>query len=148
MYRISLMCFGLSISIACTACKAPTQKNTKNKDYRSIMKVIQAFHKGGDIQSVELVASALHPNCQHFFMKGKKVVTLPTKKFLALLGQKKILGISRKLTIHSISIWKTIASAKVSMTNPKKRNDNFLSLMKVNGSWKIMNNILKVKVTK
>ncbi len=111
---------------------------------RQITKTIQDFSKGADNREVARVASAFHGKSQQFFLSKGKVVGLSKKQYLKLLSSRKIGGVKRHLRIHRVKVIGEIASARATMENATYRFDNLLTLMKVSGKWKIVNNVLKM----
>jgi len=133
----------LLVAVCCVGFAGCASTNTSPQK-ASISKIIQDFSDGADKREVERVASAFYNKSNQFFMSKGNVVKLPMKQYLALLKNKKIGGVKRKLVIHSIDVTGEIASAKVTMHGAKYRFDNYITFMKVSGKWKIVNNVLKL----
>jgi len=114
----------------------------------AIRRVIQAYNKGGDTQNIKLAKRSLYPDSQHYYVDDRtgKLIVLSTRKYWQWLERKEIGGLARKLVIHTIDVMDNLALARVTMENQQKRGDNYLALMKINSQWKIMNNILEVKL--
>ena len=114
-----------------------------DNDKKAISTVIEHFIKGADDHNAELLTSALHPQDQQFFMQKGKLTTLTTEIYLKLIEAKKIGGTPRQFKIKDLDINNNIASAKVEIRSSKVLFQDYISLMKIDGKWQIMNIVLR-----
>lgn len=130
-YVLAILILFSSISI-----KADTDK-------AAISTVIEHFVKGADEHNTEFLASALHPQAQQFFIQKGELKTLTTDLYLKLIEAKKIGGKPRQLKIVDIDVSDYIATAKIEIRSGKVLFHDHVSLMKIDGHWKIMNIVLR-----
>ena len=114
-------------------------------DKSGVESAIKTFAEGADAQNSEQVLSVLHKDALQFFMGKEGLTKLTTDMYKGMLDSKKIGGKPRQMTIHSVDIEGNIATAKVTFDGGHATFDNFISLMNVDGGWKIMNIVLRYK---
>lgn len=114
-------------------------------DEEQVRKAVKQFSKSADAQDVAGIQSVLHPEAQQFFMGPEGMVRLETTTYVSMIEQKKIGGQPRQLSISHVDVDGDMASVKANMSNDAYQFDNFISLMKVDGSWQIVSIVLRMK---
>lgn len=117
-----------------------------NDDKAAISTVIEQFIKGADDHNTHLLTTALHPQAQQFFIQKGELKTLTTEIYLKLIEAKKIGGIPRQFEIKKLTLNGEIASAQIEIRSSKILFHDHISLMELNGQWKIMNIVLRYEV--
>lgn len=126
-----------------TACTAEAQQANKQ-----IEKVVKQFVKGGDQNDTEALGKVLHD--QHRItlkdLKSGAVKVVDRATYIKLVGNKTFGGDKRKIEIESIEVFDgEIATVKAKLVGSKATFYNFLSLVKVDGEWKIVQDLVFMK---
>ncbi len=112
----------------------------------AIRATITQFAQGADNQDVAALAESLHPEAQQFFLSPDGLVRLTVPAYLGMVEAKQIGGVPRDITIASIDVTAHIAQAKATFANDAMRLDNYVSLMQVDGEWKILSIVIKLEM--
>lgn len=110
---------------------------------KAIRMTIQQFKDSGDMQNVDHLLTAAHPEFAIFYMGQEGLVKMARADFKELLSAKKIGGSPRKLSIHSIKINESIASAEADFENASASFGHYFNLMKIDGKWQLMNAVVR-----
>ena len=94
-----------------------------------------------------LVAKALHPETRLFSVEDGKLEKTDLPEWLKNLEDRKSKGDVRSADkeIVTIDITDSAAIAKVVLTFPKYKFTDYLSLLQVDGNWRIMGKIYAVQ---
>ncbi|MFK7849255.1 MAG: nuclear transport factor 2 family protein [Rhodothermales bacterium] len=113
-------------------------------DEAEIRTTIKQFSTAADRQDAARIGEVLHAEAQQFYKGADGLVRLETKIYLNLIEQKKIGGEARELHIKNVDVNGDMASVNAVMSGKDYTFDNYISLMKVDGSWQIMSIILRM----
>ena len=90
----------------------------------------------------EYMKKAFHTEGQLIFIRDGKVTTRSFADYIAgFTGKPAADEASRKRTIESIDVAGTAATGKLVLDYPTMRIVDYMSLLKINGEWKIVNKI-------
>lgn len=117
------------------------QSKTEEK---AITSAVKAFAKAGDSQDVEALRSITHNSYRLVWNSGKDAPFVADKAaFLAQFEKKEWGGDQRKVTVHTIELFDGInAVAKVVSDGEKAQMRSLFSLVKVEGEWKIIGELV------
>jgi len=114
-------------------------------DEDAIRRVVGYYFEGGTAGDSSIVAKAFHKSAMMFFVRDTAFVQMPIfSDYLARVAAPRPAGAPRDQTkkeIVSIDIAGTAAVAKLRLTQPNAVLTDFMSLLKINGEWKIVNKI-------
>lgn len=119
-------------------------------DEDAIRRVVGYYFEGGTAGDSTVVAKAFHKSAMMFFVRDTAFVQMPIfSEYLARVAAPRPAGASRDQTkkeIVSVDIAGTAAVAKLRLTQPNAVLTDFMSLLKINGEWKIVNKIFDRQV--
>lgn len=111
---------------------------------KAVQTTVAQFANSAAKHDVARMAEVLHKDSRQYAWFKGKLMKLPKGAYLGLLQSKKIGGPGRTLRIHSVDVLGNLASVKVSLVGKKASLDYYMSLMKVEGRWQIMSNVMRV----
>ena len=123
-----------------------TTLTVSTTDEADIRRAVKQFTSAADVQDAAEMRNVLHTEAQQFFMGADGLVRLETAAYLGMIEQKKIGGQPRTLHIESVDVNGDLASVSASMSNESMHFDNYISLMKIEGEWKIMSIVLRMEM--
>ena len=123
-----------------------TTLTVSTTDEADIRRAVKQFASAADIQDAAKMRNVLHTEAQQFFMGADGLVRLETAAYLGMIEQKKIGGQPRTLHIETVDVNGDLASVSASMSNESMHFDNYISLMKIEGEWKIMSIVLRMEM--
>lgn len=106
------------------AVKQTIEKYAKSTDDKDGSGVESVFHKEAIIYSVNKF--------------NNKVSEMSLSEYVGEIKSGKFGGWERDLTIESVDVYGSTAVAKVMMKDAKLKQTEYLSLVKLNGGWKIV----------
>jgi len=111
---------------------------------KSIEATVKAFANAGDKQDVERLKSVTHDNYRLVWYGGKDAPFIADKTmFLGQFEKKEWGGDERDVKIESIQIFDEVnATAKVVSDGMKAQMRSFFTLIKVEGEWKIIGELV------
>jgi hypothetical protein len=118
-----------------------------NPDEEAIRKVVGYYFEGGTAGDSSIVAKAFHKSAMMFFVRDTAFMQMPIfPEYLARVAAPRPAGASAsrdqtRKEIVSIDIAGTAAVAKLKLTQPNAVLTDYMSLLKINGEWKIVNKI-------
>jgi hypothetical protein len=120
-------------------------------DEDAIRKVVGYYFEGGTAGDSTMVGKAFHKVAMMFFVRDTQFVQMPIfSEYLARVAAPRPAGAAPDQTrkeIISIDIAGSAAVAKLRLTTPTAVLTDFMSLLKINGEWKIVNKIFDRKMT-
>jgi hypothetical protein len=123
---------------------------TNPSDDESVKVVIEDYSKGIDNRNTEALEKVIYPGA-HFLNFNKvtnKITEISNDELIELIKKGKAGGWERELNISSVDINGNTAVAKVEMTDAKIKQAGFVTLVKENGSWKIMSGAYTLETLK
>ncbi len=108
-----------------------------------IKSVLRDYFQGYLTADSRLVAKAFHPDARLFCIEEGKLEKTELSEWLTNLNDRQIRGDVRSADIQVISVDQTdtAATAKVVLTFPKFRFTDYLSLLQIEGHWRIIGKI-------
>ena len=116
-----------------------------NPDEEAIRQVVGYYFEGGTAGDSSVVAKAFHKSAMMFYVRDTAFMQVPIfPEYLSRVAAPRPAGAPRDQTkkeIVSIDIAGTAAVAKLKLTQPNAVLTDYMSLLKINGEWKIVNKI-------
>ena len=112
----------------------------RSGDDESVKVAITDYSKSIDSRNTETLQKVIYPGA-HFLNFNKitnKITDMTNEELIDLIKKGKAGGWDRALNISSVDINENTAVAKVEMTDAKLKQSGFVTLVKDNGTWKIM----------
>jgi hypothetical protein len=126
-------------------------KNLINSgDDEAVKEVIENFSQGVDGRNVETLQEVVYPGA-HFLNFNKvtnKITEMTNEELIELVKKGRAGGWTRELSINSVDVNENTAIAKVEMKDAKLKQTGFITLVKENGSWKIMSGAYTLETLK
>ncbi len=110
----------------------------------AVKRTVEQFASSVASRDVVRMAAVLHKDSRQYAWFKGKLMKIPKGAYLGLLQAKKIGGPGRTLQIHSVDVLGNLASVKISLVGKKASLDYYMSLMKMEGKWQIMSNVMRV----
>jgi hypothetical protein len=142
--------FVLILCAVLVGCVASTSvRAAQDPDRKAVEQAVGYYFTGGDNQDVESMKKAFHMDAKMLFMRDGALVQVTMPEWFDRI-QKAAPGgpkaLSRKIV--SVDIAGDAASVKAESEFPTFRFVDYLSLLKVNGEWKIVGKIFYRDVKK
>ncbi len=122
-----------------------------NPDEEAIRKVVGYYFEGGTARDSAVVAKAFNKVAMMFFVRDTQFVRMPIfPDYLSRVAAPRAAGSTPDQTrkeIVSIDISGTAAVAKLRLTSANAVLTDYMSLLKINGQWQIVNKIFDRKAT-
>ncbi|MBI3556627.1 MAG: nuclear transport factor 2 family protein [Deltaproteobacteria bacterium] len=114
-----------------------------------IQSVIQAYFQGYLSADSEQIARAFHPQARLYATEDTKLEKTELAEWLDSLRQRRAKGDIRqgKLEIASMDVAGTAAAVKTILTFPTFEFTDYLSLLQIEGQWRIIGKIYAVRST-
>ena len=119
---------------------------TSASEEKQVTQCVEQFVIGADQQDQTAIASVLHDHFRVMLNPGNDEVQMISKdQYLSLIEEKKIGGTPRTLSIDQVDVFgaKT-AKVKAQLSSDKMTFYSYYSLMKVNGDWQIVQDLLHI----
>lgn len=120
-------------------------------DEDAIRRVVGYYFEGGTAGDSTTVGKAFHKVAMMFFVRDTQFVQMPIfSEYLARVAAPRPAGAGpdqTKKEILSIDITGSAAVAKLKLTTPNAILTDYMSLLKINGEWKIVNKIFDRRAT-
>ncbi|MGE5353447.1 MAG: nuclear transport factor 2 family protein [Bacteroidota bacterium] len=131
---VSVLCLSLTL-------KAATQGEDEVKQ------AVTSYEKAIDTKNVSNLQQLLASNATITTLNkiNNNFSQFAAADYISSVKAGKIGGWERNLTINSVDVNDNMAMAKVELTDARLKQVEFVTLMKVNGSWKIVNTALTVE---
>lgn len=114
-------------------------------DEDAIRRVVGYYFEGGTAGDSTVVGKAFHKVAMMFFVRDTQFVEMPIfSEYLARVAAPRPAGAGpdqTKKEIVSIDITGSAAVAKLKLTTPTAVLTDYMSLLRINGEWKIVNKI-------
>ena len=130
----------LSIAIVLSIFTATAGAQTSEKDAARVP--LENYIKGHATGDGEFMKKAFHTEGNLIFVRDGKYTTRSFADYIAgFTGKPAADEAGRKRTIESIDVAGNAGSAKIILDYPTTRFVDYMSLLKINGEWKIVNKI-------
>ena len=136
MKKIALLLAAVLIAVA--AMWWPTR--AQDKDEAGVRQAIDYYFQGHATGNGEHFKKVFHPEAKLFWIRDGQFTQRTSAEFAAgASGKPAADEDKRKRSIESIDITGNAAVAKVVLDYPQVRFTDYMSLLKINGEWKIVN---------
>lgn len=114
--------------------------SAQNQDETGVRQAIEYYFQGHATGNGEHFKKAFHPDAKLFWMRDGQFAQRTSAEYIAgASGKPAPDEAQRKRTIASIDITGNAAVAKVVLDYPQSRFTDYMSLLKIDGEWKIVN---------
>jgi hypothetical protein len=128
----------LALSIACVAVLYPAW--AQNKEEAGVRAALESYFQGHATGNGEHFKKAFHTDAKLFWIRDGQLAQRTSAEFAAgASGKPAADEDKRKRSIESIDITGNAAIAKVILDYPNARFTDYMSLLKIDGEWKIIN---------
>lgn len=134
--------FAVSLLVLAVLSSAHAVDSKQNPEDAAILQTVQHYLHGLKFNDVESLKKAFYPEAKLFFVKKNgELGQLSQAEWYE--GFKSIAGKEEEgdLRVASIDVSGNVASAKIEEDYPKSHYTDYVSLLKLNGEWKIVNKI-------
>ena len=112
----------------------------------AVRSTVEHYFKGHATGQGEHFAKIFHPASSLFMVRDGKFTEIPSADYIARASGKPAADeAQRKRTIEQIDISGTAAIAKVKLDYPNAVLTDYLSMLKIDGEWKVVNKIFHVE---
>jgi len=114
--------------------------NASGAEEAGVRKALDFYFQGHATGDGEYFKKAFHPEAKLFAIREGKFWQLPSADYIARASGKPAADeSSRKRTVESLDITGNVAVAKLVLDYPDARLTDYMTLLKVDGEWKIVN---------
>lgn len=137
MKKIALL---LVVAIAAAAAVWWPTTSAQDKDEAGVRKAIEYYLQGHATGNGENHRKAFHPEAKLFWIRDGKFAQRTSEDYIAgAPGKPADDEAQRKRSIEMIDITGNAAVAKVVLDYPNAKLTDYMSLLKIDGEWKIVN---------
>jgi Putative lumazine-binding len=120
----------------------PTRAQDKAQDEAGVRQAIEYYFQGHATGNGEHHKKAFHPEAKLFWIRDGQLAERTSADYIAgSPGKPAPDEAQRKRSITMIDITGNAAVAKIILDYPQARLTDYMSLLKINGEWKIVNKI-------
>ncbi|MCB9762145.1 MAG: nuclear transport factor 2 family protein [Alphaproteobacteria bacterium] len=102
-----------------------------------IARTLHRWTEATAAQDADALAEVFHPAAVQVVVTPERELVLTTADYLDMLRAKRIGGHAAQVVVHSVEAAGAVAAARVSRTTAKVRFDDAVSLLKVDGQWRV-----------
>jgi protease I len=113
-------------------------------DEAAIRQTVQYYFDGGKNRDSVTLRKAFHPEARMLFAKDGKLVVVPIGEYIARVAENKLKPgevDSVRRQVAEVDVAGDAAIAKLELERPDARITDYMSLLKVDGRWMIVNKI-------
>jgi ketosteroid isomerase-like protein len=113
-------------------------------DEAAIRQTVQHYFDGGKNRDSVALRKAFHPDARMLFAKDGKLVVVPIGDYIARVAENKLKPgevDSTKRRVTSVDVTGDAAIARLELERPDALLTDYMSLLKVDGRWLIVNKI-------
>ena len=117
---------------------------TKGADEAAIRQTVQYYFDGGRNRDSLTLRKAFHPDARMLFAREGKLVVVPIAEYITRVGSEKAVPgavDSTERKVVSVDVEGDAAVAKLELRRPDMVLTDYMSLLKVDGRWLIVNKI-------
>jgi hypothetical protein len=112
----------------------------QNAEEAAVRVPIENYFKGHATGEGEYFRKAFHPEAKLFFIRDGKFTTITSEEYISRAsGKPPADEAQRKRSIESVNIAGNAAVVVVKLDYPSVKFTDYMSLLKVDGEWKIVN---------
>ena len=138
MKKIALL---LALTLAAVAAVVWDQESrAQNSEEAAVRAAIEHYFRGHATGQGEHFRKVFHPDAKLFAVRDGKYWTLTSEEYITRAAGKPAADeAQRKRTVESVDIAGNAAFAKVVLDYPAVRFTDYMSMLKIDGEWKIVN---------
>jgi hypothetical protein len=113
-------------------------------DEAAIRQTVQYYFDGGKNRDSVALRKAFHPEARMLFAKDGKLVVVPIGEYIARVAKERLKPgevDSTRRRVTSVDIAGDAAIARLELERPDALLTDYMSLLKVDGRWQIVNKI-------
>jgi hypothetical protein len=113
-------------------------------DEAAIRQAVQYYFDGGKNRDSVTLRKAFHPDARMLFAKDGKLVVVPIGEYIARVAADRLEPgevDSTRRRVTSVDVAGDAAVARLELERPDALLTDYMSLLKVNGRWQIVNKI-------
>lgn len=113
-------------------------------DEAAIRQTVQHYFDGGRNRDSVALRKAFHPDARMLFAKDGRLVVVPIDEYIARVGSDKLKPgevDSTRRRVTSVDVAGDAAIARLELERPDVLLTDYMSLLKVDGRWQIVNKI-------
>ena len=113
-------------------------------DEAAIRQTVQYYFDGGRTRDSLTLRKAFHPEARMLFARDGKLVLVPIGEYITRVGSERLKPgevDSTERKVVSVDVVGDAAVAKLELKRPNARLIDYMSLLKVDGRWLIVNKI-------
>ncbi len=134
----------LLLVIACAAAGllrlAESTSAAQDPDEAAVRAAIEHYFRGHATGQGEHFRKVFHPDSKLFFVRDGKLTQWTSEEYIARAAGKPAADeAQRKRWIESVSVSGDAASVKLVLDYPQVRFTDYMSMLKIDGEWKIVN---------
>jgi hypothetical protein len=134
----------LVASAAAIVLAAAADLSARWGDEAAIRQTVQYYFDGGTNRDSVALRKAFHPDARMLFARDGRLVLVPIGEYIArVAGERPSPGQvdSTKKRVTSVDVYGDAAIARVELVRPEAKIVDYMSLLKVEGRWQIVNKI-------
>ena len=136
MNKLSLLLGLILIGVVATV----WQVRAQNAEEAAVRQPLENYIRGHATGQGEHFRKAFHPDAKLFAIRDGKYWQLTSEEYIArAAGKPADDEAQRKRTIEAIDITGNAAVAKIVLDYPQVKFTDYMSLLKIDGEWKIIN---------
>ena len=114
----------------------------QNSEEAAVRQALEHYFRGHATGQGEHMRKVFHPDSKLFAIRDGKYWQITSEEYIALApGKPPADETQRKRTVESVDITGTAAIAKIVLDYPHVKFTDYMSLLKIDGEWKIVNKI-------
>lgn len=132
------------VSVAFIAAWLPTR--AQETEEAAVRRTLDYYLQGHATGNGEFFKKAFHPEAKLFWIRDGQFATRTSAEFIAgASGKPAADEAQRKRSIASLDVTGNAAIAKIILDYPSGRFTDYMSLLKIDGEWKIVNKTFVVE---
>ena len=145
MKKLTLL-IAIAASVAFLAAAWLPPAGAQDKEEAAVRQTLDYYLQGHATGNGEFFKKAFHPEAKLFWIREGQFATRTSAEFIAGANGKPAADErERKRSIESVDITGNAAIAKIVLDYPSGRFTDYMSLLKVDGEWKIVNKTFVVE---
>jgi outer membrane PBP1 activator LpoA protein len=133
------------LAVVLVAC-APALAQESNSEEAAVRAAIEHYFRGHATGQGEHFRKVFHPDAKLFFMREGKLTQWTSEEYISRASGKPAADEARrKRTIDSIDISGNAAFVRLTLDYPSVVFTDYMSMLKIDGEWKIVNKTFYAK---
>ena len=130
----------ISISVLIAISAILFHVRAQNAEQAAVRQPLENYIRGHETGQGEFFRKAFHPDAKLFAIRDGKYWQLTSEEYIARAAGKPAADeAQRKRTIESVDVTGNAGVAKIVLDYPQVKFTDYMSLLKIDGEWKIVN---------